>query len=355
MLSLRELLRNYLDYYRRGGVRYSLQNDEAILRAIESVLRKQFETPQVLLSHIEAALGEQTRELRQSVEWDQSVKQLKEALQQVEDLRLEIGRLPGRPSRLEELADSQLLRNPELALLGHLAAYSKSNFALDIGASTGNSTQALLDAGYTVVAFEPHPQSHQKLIERFAETKDFTAFDIAIGAADGNAKLNLGRRSPNKLEKQEAILDNSSQFRSDPEVSKFSGAVDVQVRSLESLARSGEIPAELGAVKIATGGTELDVIRGLGGLRPTVIAAKFRSEGENPGRSKGLASLPNLVREVRGLGYTFNLSVFRIGSLEKLRFLSNSVRAPGRSGGEVFFFAETWTFEKALNWCDVFL
>ena len=80
MLSLRDLARTYLDYYKSGGVKYSLQNDAAILRAIESLLQKQFETPQVLLSHIEAALAQQTRELKESVEWGRSVEQLKEAL-----------------------------------------------------------------------------------------------------------------------------------------------------------------------------------------------------------------------------------------------------------------------------------
>ena len=140
MFSLRDLARSYLDYYKRGGVKYSLQNDAAILRAIESILRKQFETPQVLLSHIEAALAQQTRELRESVEWSRSVEQLKEALQRIEDLRQQIGHLQ-RPSRLDEFADRQMRRNPELILLGHLAPYLESNVAIDVGANTGDSTQ----------------------------------------------------------------------------------------------------------------------------------------------------------------------------------------------------------------------
>ena len=105
MLSLRDLARTYLDYYKSGGVKYSLQNDAAILRAIESILQKQFETPQVLLSHIEAALAQQTRDLKESVEWGRSVEQLKEALSKVEDLRQQIGQLQ-RPSRLDELRGS---------------------------------------------------------------------------------------------------------------------------------------------------------------------------------------------------------------------------------------------------------
>jgi hypothetical protein len=173
MLSLRDLARTYLDYYKSGGVKYSLQNDAAILRAIESVLKKQFETPQVLLSQIEAALAQQTRDLKDSVEWGRSVEQLQEALSKVEDLRQQIGQLQ-RPSRLDEFADPQMRRHPELLLLGHLAPYLERNVAIDVGANTGDSTQALLDAGFSVFAFEPHPSAYQKLVERFA-ARNFAA------------------------------------------------------------------------------------------------------------------------------------------------------------------------------------
>ena len=329
MLSLRDLARSYLDYYKRGGVKYSLQNDTAILRAIESVLRKQFETPQVLLSHIETALAQQTRELRESVEWSRSVEQLKEALQRIEDLRQQIGHLQ-RPSRLDECADRQMRRNPELILLGHLAPYLESNVAIDVGANTGDSTEGLLDGGFTVFAFEPYPPVHQKLVERFAEQENFTAFDVAIGATDGTSKLNLAKRTT-------------------PD------SIDVEVRSLESLQRSRQIPAELGVVKIAAAGNELHVIQGLGNFRPSVIVAEFRNEAHVPAKGEAFSSLPNLVREMRARGYKFNLSLYRLGGLEKSHFVSNTLRAPEGASGNVFFFAETSIFEKALNWCGVFL
>ena len=328
MLSLRDLARSYLDYYKRGGVKYSLQNDAAILRAIESILRKQFETPQVLLSHIETALAQQTRELRESVEWSRSVEQLKEALQRIEDLRQQIGQLQ-RPSRLDECADRQMRRNPELILLGHLAPYLESNVAIDVGADTGDSTQGLLDAGFTVFAFEPCPPVHQKLVQRFAEQENFTAFDVAIGATDGTSKLNLAKGT--------------------------SGSIDVEVRSLESLQRSRQIPAELGVVKIAAADNDLHVIQGLGNFHPSVILAKFRNEAYVPAKGEAFNSLPGVVREMRARGYKFNLSLYRLGGLEKSHFVSNTLRAPEGASGNVFFFAEAPLFEKALNWCGVFL
>jgi FkbM family methyltransferase len=331
MLSLRDLARTYLDYYKSGGVKYSLQNDAAILRAIESLLQKQFEAPQILLSHIEAALAQQTRDLKDSVEWGRSVEQLQEALSKVEDLRQQIGQLQ-RPSRLDEFADPQTRRHPELLLLGHLAPYLERNVAIDVGANTGDSAQALLDAGFSVFAFEPNPSAYQKLVERFAETRDFTAFDLAIGAADGTARIKPAGKTP------DAPSDDGFQ---------------VELRRLESLQRSRQIPGELGVLKISAGGVQ--TIRGLGNLQPSVIVSEFRYEEHVPAGRKTSDSLPSLITEARERGYKFNLSIYRAAGLEKLHFILNTLRVPDGSQGNVFFFAEARLFEKALNWCDLFL
>jgi FkbM family methyltransferase len=333
MLSIRDLARTYLDYYKSGGVKYSLQNDAAILRAIESVLKKQFETPQVLLSHIEAALAQQTRDLKESVEWGRSVEQLKEALSKVDELRQQIGQLQ-RPSRLEEFADRQMRRQAELLLLGHLAPYLESNVAIDVGANTGDSAQALLDAGFSVFAFEPYPSLYQKLVERFAEERDFTAFDLAIGAADGTARLKPSREIP------DAAADEGS---------------EVEQRTLESLQRSCQIPGELGVVKISAGGDEVQTILGLGSLRPSVIVAEFQYEEHVPAGRKTSDSFRSLVTKARERGYKFNLAIYRAAGAETAHFLSNTLRVPDGSQGNVFFFAEAPLFEKALNWCDLFL
>jgi FkbM family methyltransferase len=197
-----------------------------------------------------------------------------------------------------------------------------------VGANTGDSTQALLDAGFTVFAFEPCPPVHQKLVQRFAEQETFTAFDVAIGATDGTSKLNLTKRTTSD---------------------------SIEVRSLESLQRSRQIPAELGVVKIAAAGDDLDVIQGLGNLRPSVLVAEFRNEAHVPAKGEAFNSLPRVVREMRARGYKFNLSLYRLGGLEKSHFVSNTLRAPEGALGNVFFFAETSIFEKALNWCGVFL
>ena len=87
-----------------------------------------------------------------------------------------------------------------------------------------------------------------------------------------------------------------------------------------------------------------------------MIVAEFRKEAPAPAEAgKHSGSLRSLATETRERGYKFNLSIYRAAGAEKTHFLSNTLRVPDGSRGNVFFFAETSLFEKALNWCDVFL
>jgi hypothetical protein len=123
---------------------------------------------------------------------------------------------------------------------------------------------------------------------------------------------------------------------------------------LESLHNAGEIPAELGLVKIAIGGNEHSVIQGLGDLRPSILIAEFRRGSREPKKRETSGCRPGLVAEARERGYKASLVIYRLGDLERWHFLSNT-RVPEGSRGHAFFFAETSLFEKALHWCALFL
>jgi hypothetical protein len=47
-----------------------------------------------------------------------------------------------------------------------------------------------------VFAFEPARSVYQKLAERFAEEKDFIAFDVAVGEADAPPRPNRQQQQP---------------------------------------------------------------------------------------------------------------------------------------------------------------
>jgi Methyltransferase FkbM domain len=124
---------------------------------------------------------------------------------------------------------------------------------------------------------------------------------------------------------------------------------------LESLQHSAKIPTKLGVVKIDTEGNELNVIRGMGSLRPSVVMAEFWSEGHVFAAWKSLNKLPDLVAEMRKRGYKCNIAIYRLESLDRSRFISNSARVPNGSWGNVLFFEDRLLFDKAFQWCGVFL
>src|SRR5262245_32055355 len=134
MFSARDLISVYLDYYKHGGVRYSLQNDVVILRAVESILQKQRETPEILLneievalSQIEVALSRKNHELKQKIELVERAEKLRteelhrkieELHRKIEELHRKIEKLHRkiegrRVSRLVCFTDQQMRRNPE--------------------------------------------------------------------------------------------------------------------------------------------------------------------------------------------------------------------------------------------------
>ena len=123
-------------------------------------------------------------------------------------------------------------RNPELALLAHLAAYLECKVAVDIGANIGNFSEGLFEAGYTVFAFEPYEPIYQKLTARFQDREHFTAYDLAISATDGSAKLNLAKEKLASETNEDPTLYNTLVTHPMPEGLEFSDAIEVRVRQL---------------------------------------------------------------------------------------------------------------------------
>jgi hypothetical protein len=84
-----------------------------------------------------------------------------------------------------------------------------------------------------------------------------------------------------------------------------------------------------------------------------VLVAEFRRGSHEPDRQEGSGRQTGLVAEARQGGYKASLAIYSLDDLERWHFVSNT-RVPGGSHGHAFF-AETSLFEKALNWCALFL
>ncbi len=92
---------------------------------------------------------------------------------------------------------------------------------------------------------------------------------------------------------------------------QFSETVPVEVRSLESLQRQGEIPNGAGVLKIDTEGFDLEVIRGMGDGRFQVVMTEFWDPDHPFGRS-GHGRLENLVTAMKGRGYGWHIVIYHL-------------------------------------------
>ncbi len=165
-------------------------------------------------------------------------------------------------------------QNPEDGLLEFLFAFLPNTTAIDIGANVGRVSDRLLATGYTVYAFEPYAPSFQKLTQRLSGQKNFHAFEYAIGSDDSTMNLNVAADTSGE-NKWDPTLFNSLTDHAMLEDCKFTSTLPVKVRSLESLQKAGEIPESAGLLKIDTEGFDLNVIRGMGNGKFSVVMTRI--------------------------------------------------------------------------------
>jgi FkbM family methyltransferase len=270
--------------------------------------------------------------------WQASVDSRLEALvQQVE--RIADERFP-----VLRTARPGLLREAELDLVAGLAPWLKPRLAFDVGAHHGVFSEALLEAGFEVHALEPNPTTCQELTRRLGGRPGFKAHQLAAGSVDGEAELGLVRDVTGNF--VEASQFSSLSGLAPPPGLVSTGSVRVLVRRLDSLVR------ELGIVtpsfiKADAEGTDLEVMRGLGALRPAVLQVEFWDEAlpfSGPGATNRVA---NLVAQARQQGLHWHLVVFRRWGDDRAAFYTGRTGSPERSWGNVVFFAELAMYERA--------
>ncbi len=236
------------------------------------------------------------------------------------------------------------LLEPELEVLARLAPWLAPRVAIDVGAHHGKFTRVLLEAGFTVHAMEPNPEARAELDRRLGACAGLTIHAAAGGAEDGTADLRL-------VADANGFFPDPTLFASLaglplPDGLSPAGTVQVPLRRLDTLVREAGL-ASPSVVKIDAEGTDLDVLRGLGELRPALMQAEFWDEAlplSGPGARN---QLPDLVTHARAHGAPFHLVIFRRWGDERPAFFTGWTESPERSWGDVFFFADRSLYERA--------
>lgn len=301
-------------------------------------------------------LVEGTQQLRESNKrHDDCIQELTQRLADLTRQVQESFRQQTEQSKLIVGTEQYDLLNPEIGLIQHLYSYLPTHKALDIGANVGEVSQRLLEAGYEVYAFEPSPETYDRLYERLGQRTNFHAYKLAIGANDCTMDLNLADDFSSSKIYKDATLFSSLTAHSMPEDLRFTSAVPVSVRSLESLRRAREIPTDVSLVKIDAEGFDCEVIRGMGKQRYPVVAAEFWDPEIEFAKSGAHNRLEDLVREMKEREYNWHIVIYRVWGKYQTSFYSNYMKSVERSWGNVFFFQDYALFAEAQRWCSAVL
>lgn len=233
----------------------------------------------------------------------------------------------------------------EAALLALLAPFVSQRFFVDVGAERGAFATHLLDLGLRGAMFEPLPR-HYEALASLAAARGARAYPCAIDARDGFRELFVASDADgHELDYYHSLqrLDGDPRFR-------HGHALQVECRSLESLAADGTLPRAIGILKTDTEGHDLFVLQGLGGLRPELVVCEFFTEGVYQGWEH--ARPEPLVAHMRARGYARYLATKRVGEFEYCS-ASPTGFVPGQWGN--LFFLSDPLFARAEDALSGFL
>ncbi len=219
----------------------------------------------------------------------------------------------------------------DLVLLTKLLSALDRPTAIDVGAEQGAFAKALLSAGAEELhAFEPHPANAQALQRDFADDPRVTLHREAVSDVDGEARLHVSSAPGGGL----ITFGHTLLEREDTDEIAWTGSVTVETRSLESLVATGDIPAEVGILKVDTDGHDLQVIRGMGSLDAEIVMVEHWSY-----LPQGLGECPwttqHMVDALRGRGFGQFLLVVHRDDLVSLKWNDGEVEA-GDMGNLLF-------------------
>ena len=254
--------------------------------------------------------------------------------------------------KFKVITDPIYFQGVEIELMLYLYSFLPCHQAVDIGANRGDISLKLLEAGYEVYAFEPFPPVFSKLTERLAGYPKFHAFPYALGSTNETQDLHLAVDMTDDKIYDDETFYNSLTCHSLSEGLTFTKTIPVTVRTLADLHESGEIPTNIGLVKIDTEGFELEVIKGMKNFCYPVVVGEFWDKHFPFGQAGAMNSLPEMVRVMKKQNYAWHIVIYRIWGNHDVSYYCNSDYSIDNSWGNIFFFQDYTIFAEALKWCN---
>jgi FkbM family methyltransferase len=242
-------------------------------------------------------------------------------------------------------------QEPEFRFLARVIAKLDDRRVVDVGAERGSLVEAMLQAGATQVhAVEPAPDNVHELRERWTDDERVFVHACAAGETDGAAELRLASDPDGSpLSWGHSLLQ-----RRVTDVIEWTKTIPVDVRSLGSMAVSGEIPGRVGIVKIDTEGNDLAVARGMGTMDADLVMVEHWTKVTG---SLGCTTVripcpwtpEELVETMKARGFNHFACVLRHG--EFFTFKWNDANAEPEAFGNAIFIHDR-VIDRVLS--DVF-
>jgi FkbM family methyltransferase len=222
-------------------------------------------------------------------------------------------------------------QDAELMLLSSLLAGLERRTMVDVGAELGTLVAHMLDAGIeSAHALDPHPDNAVAMRARFTGDPRVTVHEFALSDADGAAELHVASDAQGQM----LTFGHTLLERASTSEIAWRGTVPVTLRSLESLTQAGEIPTDIGILKIDTEGHDIAVVRGMGDLRPEVIMVEHWTDLPN-----SLGACPwtaqEMLAELRPRGFNHFAFVVHRGEFITLNWDDATVER-GAMGNLIF-------------------
>jgi FkbM family methyltransferase len=250
--------------------------------------------------------------------------------------------------------DHFLHSEPEYYLAAFLYSFLPTRTVLDVGANVGDFAEVVSDSGYQVYAFEPFPATFERLKARMAGRSSVKAFNFALGSKETTLPLYIATES-SEARQDDPSLYNTFQPHFVRESLAFAETIEVPVRTIISLVKGSELPEQIDFLKVDTEGFDLEVIKGLGSLRPAVVQTEFWGDDflfvRNEKNREIFVSSAEIIREMRNRDYFWNIIVFRVEAENYVRFGTNLASAPKMAWGNMLFFRDHKLFLEAMRWC----
>jgi FkbM family methyltransferase len=215
--------------------------------------------------------------------------------------------------------------------------YINAKIVVDVGAEKGTFTDIALASGVdNIYAFEPLPRHIIHLNNKYKSNQVVKVIPVAVSSVSGHADLHIAVDSQGKELDFHHTLSN---IGNSAEVNRVSNTLNVDVISLKDFSsRSNDELAKMDFLKIDTDGHDLDVLIGLGDLRPKVIIAEYWN---NLPETSGINNyfLSDLNQWALGRGYTRNIVIRRNGRFQEVQF--DAEWSVDGDWGNVFFIHES--------------